>query len=644
MLDYIRIGCAVPEVTVADPEKNARDICGYIAQADEAGCDILVFPELALTGFTCGDLFHQQLLLSGAKRGLEQVAACSARYPSVTTIVGLPVQLDGLLFNCGAVLRAGKVLGLIPKTFLPNHAEGEERRWFAPAKALQRSNVSGQEIGLLEDYRIPVGTGQVFPVGADAVLGVEICEDLFAPVTPSLTLALAGADVIVNLAASPQIAGKQAFRRELVQKQSENCRCIYAFCSAGFTESTRDLVYSGHSVIAQQGEVLKENENLVDAGYLMIADGDLGAVRTQRSQDTSFRDAAMVQGQQTEIRRGAVDTEKLRGDGALFPVDARPFYKSSEECAEIFAIQAAGLAQRLRLLNAKAVIGVSGGLDSTLALLVSVEALYLLNRPNTEIVAITMPGFGTTDRTYDNAKKLMELLGVTIVQIPIRDAVRQHFADIGHDEKVRDLTYENAQARERTQILMDYAGKVGGIVVGTGDLSELALGWCTYNGDHMSMYGVNASLPKTLIPEVIRAAAKLPRYACAEAVLRDVIDTPISPELLPPDENGKITQQTEDVVGPYLLHDFFLYHTLKNGHGPEKVYTMACRAFTGEFTPETVKKWLGVFYRRFFTQQFKRNCMPEGVKVLEVSLSPRADWRMPSDASVALWLREVDKL
>ena len=644
MLDYIRIGCAVPEVTVADPEKNARDICAYIAQADEAKCDILVFPELAMTGFTCGDLFHQQLLLQGAKRGFAQVAFCTGQYPAVMVVLGIPVLLDGLLFNCGAVLRGGKVLGLVSKTFLPDHAEGEERRWFAPAAALQHTDINACELGLEGDYCVPVGTGQTFPVGTDATLGVEICEDLFAPVAPSLALALGGADVIVNLAASSQIAGKQAFRRELVRKQSENCRCIYAFCSAGYTESTRDLVYSGHSVIAQQGEILKENKNLVDAGYLLIADADLGAVRTQRCQDTSFRDAALIQGRYAAVRRSDNETEQLRGDGTLFPVKANPFYESSEVCAEVFAIQATGLAQRLRLLNDKAVIGVSGGLDSTLALLVAVEAMHRLNRPVTDVIAITMPGFGTTGRTYENANKLMKLLGVTVVEIPIRDAVRRHFADIGHDENIHDLTYENAQARERTQILMDYAGKVGGIVVGTGDLSELALGWCTYNGDHMSMYSVNASLPKTLIPEVIRAAAKLSRYACAEAVLQDVIDTPISPELLPPNEKGEIVQQTEDVVGPYALHDFFLYHTLKNGHGPEKIYTMACRAFAGDFDAEAVKKWLRVFYRRFFTQQFKRNCMPEGVKTLEVSLSPRADWRMPSDASAALWLREVDKL
>ena len=643
MLDYIRIGCAVPEVAVADTGKNARDICRYIALAETENCDVLVFPELALTGYTCEDLFFQQLLLEGTKRGLCQVAKATAQCPGLTVVVGLPVQLDGVLYNCAAVLRAGQVLGIVPKTHLPNYAYGEERRWFAPATSLQRKSVCARELGMETEEMIPVGTGQVFCLGDGAKLGVEICEDLFAPVPPSVELALGGAEVIVNLSASPQFAGRRAFRRELVERQSLRCRAIYAYCSAGYTESTRDLLYSGSSLIAQLGTVVKENENLVDSGYLLLADCDLGAVRSKRCQDTSFRDSLMAQGAAAPVRQTGETANSLRSDGQLLPVDPRPFYKNDAECMEIFTIQAAALAQRLRLLDTQAVVGVSGGLDSTLALLVAVEAMHRLGRPASDVHAVTMPGFGTTGRTYDNARKLMQLLGVTVREIPIREAVLQHFADIGHDPQVHDLTYENAQARERTQILMDYAGKIGGIVVGTGDMSELALGWCTYNGDHMSMYGVNASVPKTLIPEIIRCAGALPRYSAATEVLQDVIDTPISPELLPPDEGGNITQQTEDLVGPYVLHDFFLYHVLQNGAAPQRIYTMACRAFP-EMGAETVKKWLKVFYRRFFTQQFKRNCMPEGVKTCQVSLSPRGDWRMPGDASSALWLEEVERL
>ena len=462
---------------------------------------------------------------------------------------------------------------------------------------------------------MPIGGGQI--VDIDGVkLGVEICEDLFVEDSPSFEMARRGAQIILNPAASVQLVGKQDFRRELVREQSEVCDCVYAFCSAGCTESTRDTVYSGHSVIAQRGAVLAENRELVDTDYLLCAD-----VQVQ---------PAVPCGKRTAPQPKALQKQ--------------PFDVSDRACLEMFTIQAAGLACRLKQLCANAVIGVSGGLDSTLALLVAVEAMKRLGRPASDVYAVTMPCFGTSDRTYQNALELMKLLGVTIKEINIRHAVMQHFSDIGHDPNVRNTTYENAQARERTQILMDYAGVVGGIVVGTGDLSELALGWCTYNGDHMSMYGVNASIPKTVMAPIIRTVSKMDDYKAAQVVLEDIIATPISPELLPADGQGKIAQKTEDLVGPYALHDFFLYYIVKDGCTPAQVYDMACRAFAGEYDGDTIKKWLKVFYRRFFTQQFKRSCMPEGVKVTELSLSPRGDWFMPSDAAAALWLAEVEKL
>ncbi len=642
MLDYIRIGCAVPAVQVADTRKNTQDICRYIAQADEAGCDIIVFPELSITGYTCGDLFFQQTLIDGARQGLMEITRCSAAHPGVTVAVGLPLALDGQLYNCGALIAEGRIRGVIPKTYLPNYDEFGEWRWFTPGAELRRDSIESRELGLEEDYTVPVGTRQVFCLAEGAMVGVEICEDLYAPIPPSSLLALQGAEVIVNLVASPELAGKRRSRRDRVLWQSEACKCIYALCASGSTESTQDLVFSGHSVIAQKGELLGDNETPLDSGYLMIRDADLGVLRAERRRNTSFRDAAAAWGAEAAQRPGAYLGRTLRGDGSLYPVQKQPFGCDPAVLQETFQIQTMGLARRLQKLNAAAVIGISGGLDSTLALLVAVEAMKKLGRPAADVHGITMPGFGTTERTYENARTLMTLLGVTQKEIPIREAALQHFADIGHDPAVHNATYENAQARERTQILMDYAGMVGGIVVGTGDMSELALGWCTYNGDHMSMYGVNASVPKTMICDIIRAVAQ--NDPAIRTVLEDILVTPISPELLPPDSRGQIAQQTEDLIGPYALHDFFLFHMLRNGFGPRKLYTLACRAFDGDYTAEEVKKWLKVFCRRFFAQQFKRSCMPEGVKTGIVSLSPRGDWHMPSDASASLWLREADEL
>jgi len=610
----VKLGCAVPRVAIGDVCKNTEDICAYMEKAARENCEVLLFPELALTSYTCGDLFFQQLLRSGAKDALKKLVENCALYPDLTVVVGLPLELDGALYNCAAVIRGGQVLGIVPKMYLTDHRESPEGRWFAAGDKLKCTQISAKELGL-DDYPVSVGTGQIFDM--DGVkLGVEICEDLFVEDPPSLEMAKRGAQIVLNPAASVQLVGKQKFRRELVQEQSEVCGCVYAFCSAGFTESTRDTVYSGHSIIAQRGKVATENRELVDTDYLLTAE--------------------------VQVLPAAPSGERTAPQPK--PLYKQPFDISETACREMFTIQAAGLAQRLGQLGASAVIGVSGGLDSTLALLVAVEAMKRLDRPATDVYAVTMPCFGTSDRTYQNALELMKLLGVSVKEINIRKAVMQHFADIGHDPDILNATYENAQARERTQILMDYASRVGGIVVGTGDLSELALGWCTYNGDHMSMYGVNASIPKTVMAPIICTVSQMDDYKAARAVLQDIIDTPISPELLPADGEGKIAQKTEDLVGPYALHDFFLYYIVKDGCTPTQVYDMACRAFVGEYDGDTVKKWLKVFYHRFFTQQFKRSCMPEGVKVTELSLSPRGDWLMPSDAAASLWLSEVEKL
>lgn len=650
MLDFIRIACAVPSVAVADVKKNAEVICDYIARADGEKCDLVVFPELALTGYTCGDLFFQKTLQQAARTGLKRIAEASAEHPELTVVVGLPAVLDGQLYNCAAVLSGGELRGVVPKSFLPNHREFGEKRWFAAAGDLRREHVQVKELMDVDAwYSVPVGSGQLFCVGEGTMVGVEICEDLWVPVAPSAMLALGGAEVIVNLAAANEAAGKRAQRRELVKGQSASCSCVYAFCSAGAEESTQDLVFSGHSMIAQNGRLLGENGDLAASDYMIIRDADLGEIRAVRQSTTSFRDAATYYGAGAGVRPGEFFDKKLRSDGSRYAVPKLPFVPETkaerqELCREVFRIQAAGLAKRLGAIRANAVIGISGGLDSTLALLVSVEAMRLLGRPASDIYGVTMPCFGTSDRTYRNSLELMEALGTNRKEINIRNAVNVHFADIGHDPAVHNTTYENSQARERTQILMDYAGEVGGIVVGTGDLSELALGWCTYNGDHMSMYGVNGSVPKTLIRWIIEAVAEDSAFAPAKAVLMDVLDTPISPELLPPDAEGKISQQTEDIVGPYALHDFYLYYMVRYGFSPKKIYALACNAFREDFDGNTVKKWLRIFCRRFFAQQFKRNCQPDGVKAGLLSFSPRGEWQMPSDAVARLWLEEAESL
>ena len=638
MLDYIRIACAVPEVQVANVEKNTRDICEFMEKADAQNVDILLFPELAMTGYTCGDLFYQDALHDAVEAGLEKILACSAEHPQLTAVVGLPVRTGMKLLNAAAVVCDGEVKKVVAKTCLPDYGESNESRWFSNVIDDMRVSVNGKYMFVEE--------AELFYVG-DVKVGVEICEDLFAPIAPSSVLTLSGAEVILNLAASPETAGKRQTRRDRVAAQSAACKCIYAFASAGYTESTSDLVFSGHSIIAENGTVLCENSALTDTGYMLVQDCDLGRIRADRRRNTTFRAVADAYGQ--DLAMTAVHQEPLRADGTLYPLQKLPFIPSTAAerkayCLDVFQLQVTGLKQRLKTINSNAVIGISGGLDSTLALLVAVEAMRQLDKPLTNVYGVTMPCFGTSDRTYNNSWDLMKKLGIDAKEISIKDAVTLHFKDIGHDMSVHNGTYENSQARERTQILMDYASTVGGIVVGTGDLSELALGWCTYNGDHMSMYGVNGTIPKTLIRWIIEAVAELPTFAVAKEVLMDILDTPISPELLPPDAEGKISQQTEDLVGPYALHDFFLYHILRYGFTPTKIYTMACRAFKDDFEPTVIKKWLRTFYWRFFSQQFKRNCMPDGAKALPLSFSPRGDWSMPSDATSWIWLEEMDNL
>ena len=639
MLDYIRIACAVPAVKPGDVQKNAEQICVYMEKADAAGADIVLFPELSLTGYTCGDLFYQDVLHQAVEANLRKVLASSERHPAMTAVIGLPVRTRMGLANCAAVICNGCLRGLVSKTWLPDYGGFNESRWFSSVEEGIMVTLAGQEVTL--------GTDLLYNIG-DAVVGIEICEDFFAPVPPSVLHVLNGAEVILNLAASPELADKKVKRAASVQAHSDRCSCIYAYASAGYTESTTDLVYSGHSLIAQNGRILAESDGVVASDYLLVQDCDLGVIRAFRRKNATFRICAQRYAGGMLTVEGGADT--LRSDGSLYPLQKLPFIPQTRAqrqsyCNSVFQLQVTGLKQRLSAIGgAKAVIGISGGLDSTLALLVAVEAMRQMGRPASDVYGITMPCFGTSDRTYSNSWELMRTLGITAREISIKNAVSLHFEDIGHDPTVHNATYENAQARERTQILMDVAGMVGGIVVGTGDLSELALGWCTYNGDHMSMYGVNGSIPKTLIRWMIDAISETDSFASSRAVLQDILDTPISPELLPPDAEGKIAQCTEDLVGPYALHDFFIYHALSFGFSPTKIYTMACRAFAGDFDAATIKKWLVSFYRRFFSQQFKRSCMPDGVKAGPVGLGPRGDWVMPSDAAARVWLEEAERL
>ena len=642
MFDYFRIACAVPDVEVADVDFNIAQMINFIDEAKSKNIDLLVFPELSVTGYTCADLFFQQTLINSSNSGIAKLIEKSE---NIIIAVGAPVAIDSCLYNCAVIISNSRIIGIIPKTFIPNHAEQNEKRWFVSATEINKAAVDSKIFGIKECYDIPVGS-LIFD--ADGVkLGFEICEDLWSPLPPSSFLCTSGAEIIANLSASNEGIGKRNYRRELVKMQSSKCTCAYAFCSAGKLESTSDSVFSGHSIICESGKISAENTADIDSGYMIISDIDLGKIRRDRIASTTFSDCKAFYSSETETV--VIDNYTSEANGDFATIKKLPFIPSTEaerneRCLSIFRIQVAGLKKRLAKTNCKPVIGISGGLDSTLALLVSVQAIKELGRPLTDVVGITMPCFGTTDRTYNNSLNLMKSLGITSLEINIKDACIQHFKDIGQDERNYDLTYENAQARERTQVLMDYAGRVNGLVIGTGDMSELALGWCTYNGDHMSMYGVNSSVPKTLIRWIIDALIKNGTFAESKEYLTDIVNTPISPELLPPDAKGEIAQQTESIVGPYALHDFFLYNVVRYGFEPDKIYALAKKAFADDFDSETIMKWLRTFYRRFFTQQFKRSCVPDGIKLGSVGLSPKSDFRMPSDAAAAMWLKKLDEI
>ena len=632
---FVRVAALTPKVSVADPKQNKVEICGLIRTAAAAGVKVMVFPELCITGYTCGDLFYQELLLAEARTALIEIAEYTEKF-DVLVFVGLPLEYNGKLYNVAAALSGGRILGMVPKTHIPNYNEFYERRHFAPGFA------APVPVQLDDDHMAPLGTDLVFSCREMPSLRIaaEICEDLWAPNPPSIRHAMSGATLIVNLSASDETTGKDIYRRALVSGQSARLVCGYVYASAGDGESTQDVVYSGHNLIAENGIVLAESERFVNESIATELDVQRLSEERRRMSTYGSTNAAYIT---VEFHLKEEQTSLTRF------VDPAPFVPGKKEdrrkrCEEIFMIQAMGLKKRLEHTGCRAaVIGISGGLDSTLALLVTAKAFDLLDMDHSGIIAVTMPGFGTTDRTYENAVSLIHSLGATFAEVPIADAVRVHFRDIGQDESVHDVTYENGQARERTQILMDLANQRGGIVIGTGDMSELALGWATYNGDHMSMYGVNASVPKTLVRHLVRYRADTCGDDELRRVLLDVLDTPVSPELLPP-EDGKISQKTEDIVGPYELHDFFLYYLLRFGCTPKKIYRLAKYAFAGVYDSAVIRKWLTTFTRRFFGQHFKRSCLPDGPTVGTVAVSPRGDLRMPSDASVRIWLDELKEL
>ena len=637
---FVKVASAIPRVRVADCAFNASQIEKEIIIADGKGVEIIVFPELCLTGYTCGDLFAHSLLLESAELGLMQILN-NTRQLDIISILGMPIPLNGMLLNAAVVIQKGKVLGVVPKTYLPNYKEFYEKRWFTSATEVgeQSLRLCGQIVSMSPHLLFDM---------AGAMFGVELCEDLWAPIPPSSALALQGAEIIFNLSADNEGVGKHNYLRSLIAQQSARCIAGYVFSSCGFGESTTDVVFAGNALIYENGTLLASGKRFSFEEQVVISEIDVERLRTERRVNTTFA-SCRAQTTQGMVRHIATEYVNARDLQLTRTFDPHPFVPQGpmldERCEEIFSIQVSGLAQRLTHTHAKsAVVGISGGLDSTLALLVCVQTFDKLGLSRKGIIGVTMPGFGTTDRTHSNAVDLMESLGVTIREVSIKDACLQHFKDINHNPEVHDVTYENSQARERTQILMDIANQTNGLVIGTGDLSELALGWATYNGDHMSMYGVNASVPKTLVKHLVKWVAENGMGEASRKTLLDIVDTPISPELIPADEDGNIRQITEDLVGPYELHDFFLYYFLRFGFAPSKIYFLAVRTFKGVYDEETVKKWLQTFCRRFFNQQFKRSCLPDGPKVGSVSLSPRGDWRMPSDASSALWLNDVAPL
>lgn len=660
---YVKVASAIPSVRVGDVAYNVEQIENLVIQAEGKGVEVIVFPELSLTGYTCQDLFRQQLLLDRVEQGVMRLMDFTRKL-DIIAIVGAPIPVGNLLLNCAVVIQKGHVLGMVPKFYLPNYSEFYEKRWFASAQDLRDMELryAGNVVNMTADI-------QLFRTADGVLFGIEICEDVWAPAPPSNKLALAGADIVFNLSASDELIGKHDYLKSLLSQQSARTMTGYVYSSCGFGESTQDVVYGGNAMIYENGKLLAEAARFSLEPQIMMTQIDVEKLRSERRGNSTYVNAQRnvkfsLLDKQFGIRIIDAFSKEMEREFKLErTVSPHPFIPAMEDmevsCEEIFNIQVMGLVKRLVHTHAEtAVIGISGGLDSTLALLVCVKAFDKLKRSRKGIVGVTMPGFGTTGRTYNNAMELMRSLGITGKEVSIVDAVTQHFEDINHDISVHDVTYENSQARERTQVLMDMANKLNGMVVGTGDLSELALGWATYNGDHMSMYGVNASVPKTLIRYLVNYVAQREVDDQSAQTLQDIIDTPISPELIPADEKGNIQQKTEDLVGPYELHDFFLYYFLRFGFSPKKIFMLAKNAFIENkskrvklgpndpetYDEETIKKWLRVFVRRFFSQQFKRSCLPDGPKVGSVSLSPRGDWRMPSDAMAAMWMQDAENM
>lgn len=649
---FIKVASAIPAVKVADIQYNLSEIEKQVIKAEGEGVEIIVFPELSLTGYSCQDLFQQQVLLDNIEIAVVQLLDFT-RQLDITIIVGAPICVNSVLLNCALVIQHGKLLGIVPKTYLPNYGEFYEKRWFASSQDLQLQSIYyvGDKIDISTDI-------QLFSTSQGVRFGIEICEDLWSPLPPSNQLTLAGAELIFNLSASDDLIGKHNYLKTLVAQQSARTICGYVYSSCGFGESTQDVVYGGNALIYENGKLLAEAKRFEVEAQIIISEIDIDRLRIERRANTTFVNAQRP----TMMQRLRANNQAiLRNIPTCIPPSIQrefiltrsvykyPFIPKGEElrehCEEILNIQVCGLAKRLLHINCKTVvIGVSGGLDSTLALLVASLAFDKLGYNRKGIIGVTMPGFGTTDRTYSNAITLMKKLDITIREINISESVKQHFADIEHDINLHNTTYENSQARERTQILMDISNQAGGIVIGTGDLSELALGWCTYNGDHMSMYAVNIGIPKTLIKHLVYYIAKDSTEEVTKCTLNDIINTPISPELTPADKNGNIIQKTEDLVGPYELHDFFLYYMLRFGFRPKKIFWLAQQAFKGEYADGIILHWLRIFYKRFFSQQFKRSCLPDGPKVGSVSLSPRGDWRMPSDAMYSEWIRDLENI
>ena len=630
---FVKVAAATPDIRVADVEFNTQNIINVMEEAQKNGAKILVFPELCVTGYTCSDLFDHSVLLKASRKALLEIAENTSD-KDMLVFVGAPLEVNGKLYNVAAAMNQGEILGFTTKTFLPNYGEFYEMRQFTPGPQTVREIT-------FEGKKIPFGPQILFQAKGmeELVVAAEICEDVWSPIPPSIQAALEGATVIVNCSASDETIGKDTYRRALISGQSARLISGYIYANAGEGESTTDLVFGGHNIIAENGTILKESSRYVNE--IIYSEIDLQRITGERRKNTTFQPLD----EETLVRVQFTIEETKTFLTRTFP--KKPFVPSDEQtraqrCEEILTIQAMGLKKRLAHTNARtAVVGISGGLDSTLALLVTARAFDMLGRDKKDIIAVTMPCFGTTDRTYQNACEMSKKVGATLIEVPIADAVNIHFRDIGHDPEDHSVTYENCQARERTQVLMDIANKTWGMVIGTGDLSELALGWATYNGDHMSMYGVNASVPKTLVRHLVKYAADDTTDEALKNVLYDVLDTPVSPELLPP-KDGDIAQKTEDLVGPYELHDFFLYFMLRFGYEPSKIFRIACMTFDGEYDKETIFKWLETFCRRFFSQQFKRSCLPDGPKVGTVALSPRGDWRMPSDACVAVWMKDLE--